>query len=76
MSQLATEARTLTLQEVSAALRITRKTTLGLIGRGELVAFKVGQVWRVDAPDLEAYIAAQKRAARQCRNERPAACAR
>jgi excisionase family DNA binding protein len=61
----ATEAlTTLTLQEVCAALRVTRRTATNLIGRGELAAFKVGQAWRVEARDLQAYIARQKQAVR------------
>lgn len=68
MTQPILERRTLTLQEACDVLRITRRTALGLIGRGELVAFKVGQAWRVDARDLDAYIARQKHAAQRGRD--------
>ena len=67
--------RTYTLAEICAILRITRRTALGMIGRGELTAFKVGPAWRVDAPDLDAYIDRQKRAAQQHLGERPNAWA-
>lgn len=69
MSQVTAERKTFTLQEVCDVLRITRRTATSLIGRGELVAFKVGQAWRIDAGDLDAYIDARKRAAQQDRNE-------
>ena len=65
MNQLSIERHTLTLQEVCRALRITRRTAMRLIGRGELAAFKVGQAWRVDARDLDAFIERQKRAVRR-----------
>ncbi len=69
MTQSTAERKTLTLQEVCDILRITRRTAMGLIGRGELSAFKVGQAWQVDARDLDAFIERQKRVAQQGRNE-------
>ena len=63
MTQPTQERKTLTLQEVCDILRVTRRTATGLIGRGELTAFKVGQAWRVDARDLDAFIEQQKHAA-------------
>lgn len=62
MNQSAVERKTLTLHEVCEVLRITRRTAMGLIGRGELTAFKVGQAWRIDARDLDAFIERQKQA--------------
>lgn len=62
-----TARRTYTLQEACDVLRITRRTALGLIGRGELVAFKVGPAWRIDTQDLDAYITRQKQAAQRGR---------
>ena len=59
---------TLTLQEVCDALRVTRRTASGLIVRGEIAAFKVGQAWRVEARDLQAFIDRQKQAAKRGRN--------
>jgi len=69
MSQSTAERKTLTLQEVCDILRITRRTATGLIGRGELPAFKVGQAWRVDARDLDAFIERQKRVAQHGQHE-------
>jgi len=69
MTQSTVERKTLTLQEVCDILRITRRTAMGLIGRGELSAFKVGQAWRVDARDLDAFIERQKRVAQPGRDE-------
>jgi excisionase family DNA binding protein len=43
VTQPTQERKTLTLQEVCDILRVTRRTATGLIGRGELTAFKVGQ---------------------------------
>ena len=63
MTQPAQERKTLTLREICDILRVTRRTATGLIGRGELTAFKVGQAWRVDARDLDAFIERQKHAA-------------
>lgn len=67
MAQAAIERRTVTVQEVCGVLRITRRTAMGLIARGELTAFKVGQAWRIEARDLDVYIEHQKQAARSCR---------
>jgi len=69
MTQSTAERKTFTLQEVCDILRITRRTAMGLIGRGELSAFKVGQAWRVDARDLDAFIERQKRVAQHGRDE-------
>jgi excisionase family DNA binding protein len=63
VTQSTQERTTLTLREVCAILRVTRRTATGLIGRGELTAFKVGQAWRVDARDLDAFIERQKHTA-------------
>ena len=68
MTQSTQERTTLTLQEVCDILRVTRRTATGLIGRGELTAFKVGQAWRVDPRDLDAFIERQKHAAHRGRD--------
>jgi excisionase family DNA binding protein len=68
VTQPTQERKTLTLQEVCDILRVTRRTATGLIGRGELTAFKVGQAWRVDARDLDAFIERQKHAAHHGRH--------
>ncbi len=68
MGQSTAERKMLTLREVCDVLRITRRTAMGLIGRGELAAFKVGQAWRIDARDLDAFIEGQKQAAQQGRD--------
>lgn len=54
--------RLLTLREVADALQVSEKTVRRLVGRGDLVGFKVGdrgQV-RVKEEDLEAYLEAQR----------------
>lgn len=48
----------LLVDEVAARLRVDVYTVRRLIGRGELVGYKVGRTWRVDEADLAAYLVA------------------
>lgn len=50
----------LTVSEVAERLRVSDLTVYRLIHARELVAYKVGNLWRIDAEDLENYIQAQK----------------
>lgn len=50
----------LTVQDVARRLRIKRKTVYGMIGRGELVAVKIGGMWRVEERDFRSFIDAAK----------------
>ncbi len=65
MNHSTVERHTLTLQQSCDVPRITRGTAMRLSGCGELAVFKVGQAWRVDARDLDAFIQRQKHAAQQ-----------
>jgi excisionase family DNA binding protein len=53
-------SRVLTVAEVAGRLRVSQLTVYRLIHRGHIRAYKVGQLWRIDQDDLEAYIQAQK----------------
>lgn len=53
----------LSLQEVMTRLGVSRKTILALIRRGELPAYQVGRQWRLDPPDVDAFVERQKAAA-------------
>jgi excisionase family DNA binding protein len=51
----------LTADEVTAWLHISRSTFYRAVRSGELPAFKLGGVWRVDRRDIEELIADRKR---------------
>ena len=51
----------LTPQEVSELLKITKNTVYELIKRGELPSYKIGKKIRIDMHDVEAYINNQKK---------------
>ena len=46
----------LTVDEVAAQARLSSKTVLRAVGRGELVAYKVGGRWRVKEGDFAAWV--------------------
>ena len=49
-----------TPEEVAKILKITRFTVYEMIKRGDLAAYHIGRKVRVEAPDLESYIATSK----------------
>ena len=51
----------LTLDEVAAYLKISKKTVYKLVRSGVLPAFKAGKHWRVPRADLGAWIARRSR---------------
>lgn len=53
---------TYTVKEVAAFLRVTPQAVYNMIKREEIAAFKVGSAVRVLAADLDAFVAAGKRA--------------
>ncbi len=55
----------LDVKEVARILRVSVRTVVRLADRGEIVAFKVGDLWRFQRSDVDAYIEAQKRKQRQ-----------
>ena len=57
-------ARAFTLRDVCGLLQTTDTIVLGLIARGELRAYSVGDEWRVDSIDLQAYRDHAKQGAR------------
>jgi excisionase family DNA binding protein len=48
----------MTVDEVAESLRTSPSTVRRLIRHGELGALRIGSQWRVDADDLEAFVAA------------------
>lgn len=52
-------------KEVAALLKVSVRSITRLAEKGELVGFKVGDLWRFQRSDVEAYIEAQKRKQRQ-----------
>lgn len=54
-------------KEVADLLRVSVRTVVRLAERGEIVAFKVGDLWRFHRDDVEGYIEAQKRKQQQGR---------
>ena len=53
--------RPIDAKEVADMLGVKPRTVLRLAERGEIIGFKVGDVWRFHRSDIEAYIEAQKR---------------
>jgi excisionase family DNA binding protein len=52
-------------KEVAQRLRVSVRTVTRLAENGELIGFKVGDRWRFQRSDLEAYIESQKRKRQQ-----------
>lgn len=50
----------LSLADVTQRLGVARKTVLLLVARGKLQGFKVGQQWRFDPADVDAFVEKQK----------------
>lgn len=48
--------RFLTEKEVASELRVSVRTVLRRIEDGTLRAIRVGKFWRIERPDLEAYL--------------------
>ncbi len=57
---MATE-RPIDTKEVADMLGVTPRTVIRLAERGEIIGFKVGDVWRFYRRDIEDYIEEQKR---------------
>ncbi len=57
---MATE-RPIDTREVADMLGVTPRTVIRLAERGEIIGFKVGDVWRFYRRDIEDYIEEQKR---------------
>lgn len=47
-------------KEVAKILKVNRRTVIRLAERGELVSFRIGDLWRFNLSDVEIYIEAQK----------------
>ncbi len=54
-------ARPIDTKEVADMLGVTPRTVIRLAERGEIIGFKVGDVWRFYRRDIEDYIEEQKR---------------
>jgi excisionase family DNA binding protein len=55
------EGELLTSQEVAAQLRISDRTVLAMIARGEFPsAFKAGRNWRISSADVEKFVERQR----------------
>jgi excisionase family DNA binding protein len=52
-------------KEVAALFKVSVRSITRLAEKGELVGFKVGDLWRFQRSDVEAYIEAQKRKRQQ-----------
>ena len=48
-------------KEVASLLKVSVRSITRLAEKGELVGFKVGDLWRFQCSDIEAYIEEQKR---------------
>ncbi len=55
----------LTLKQAAEILGVTDRTVQNLILRGDLHGFQVGERWRVEESEIDAYIERQKRKAEQ-----------
>jgi excisionase family DNA binding protein len=52
-------------KEVAQMLKVSVRTVVRLAERGEIVAFKVGDLWRFHRSDIDDYIEEQKRKQQQ-----------
>ncbi len=52
-------------KEVASMLKVSTRSITRLAEKGELIGFKVGDLWRFQRSDVEAYIEAQKRKQQQ-----------
>jgi putative molybdopterin biosynthesis protein len=46
----------LTVEQVASRLSVAERTVLRLIKKGELVAFRVGNEYRIEETELQAYL--------------------
>ncbi|QBD83100.1 DNA-binding protein [Ktedonosporobacter rubrisoli] len=51
----------LATKDVAQILNVSTRTVMRLAGRGELAAFKIGDLWRIKSSDLAEYIERQTR---------------
>ena len=58
-------SKILTLKQVSEILGVTDRTVQNLILRGELHGFRIGERWKVEEEEVDAYIQRQKQKAEQ-----------
>jgi excisionase family DNA binding protein len=56
-------------KEVAKLLKVSTRTITKLAERGELSGFKVGDLWRFQRSDVEAFIVSQKRKRQQGEHE-------
>ncbi len=56
-------------KEVAKLLKVSTRTITKLAERGELIGFKVGDLWRFQRGDVEAFIESQKRKRQQGKPE-------
>jgi excisionase family DNA binding protein len=59
----------LTIKEVAEYLKVNERTIYRLAANAELPAFKVGNSWRFQRSELEAWIKAQQGEKRETRSE-------
>jgi excisionase family DNA binding protein len=52
-------------KEVAIMFKVSIRSITRLAEKGELVGFKIGDLWRFQRSDVEAYIEAQKRKQQQ-----------
>lgn len=62
-------ASLITIDDVMARLGIRRKALMRLIGNGSLAAYKVGQQWRFEPKDVDAYLRSVKFHPRHASNQ-------
>jgi excisionase family DNA binding protein len=60
-------SKLMTVDEVAAYLRVNPMTVYRLVNRGELPGVKVGDLWRFEERDIEAWLKRQKRATKRKR---------
>lgn len=55
-----TDEQSLTVAQVAELLQLTEKHVRDLLNEGEIIGYKLGKYWRIDRPDLTAYINEKK----------------
>lgn len=54
-----------TTSDAARILGVSQNTILRLCQRGDLPAFKVGHLWRIDSTEFQAWLASQKNTSHQ-----------
>lgn len=67
--QVSSEEKAMEPKEVAELLNVSVRSVIRLAERGEMVAFKVGGLWRFHRSDVDDYITRQKQKQQQSKRD-------